>query len=135
MIPTTFLPLISCEFFSQRLLSESKLDLFNLPMYSPSPEELQKIVTKHGCFSILKIEHSCQKSAKLFTMEECRAGFEKVIETCFGCEIVEQVFDRYANKIIGKPLLTADDGLGINLFVLLKFKVFNLTDAESSNSL
>ncbi|KAM7471101.1 hypothetical protein LguiA_009284 [Lonicera macranthoides] len=120
---------------NEGLLSESKLDSFNLPMYSPSPEELHKIVTKHGCFSILKIKHSSQKSAKLFTMEECRAGFEKVIETCFGCEIVEQVFDRYTKKIAGKPLLTADDGLSINLSELLKFKVSNLTDAESFNSL
>ena len=67
--------------------------------------------------------------------KECRTGFEKVIETRFGCEMVEQVSDRYIKKIAGKPLLTADDGLGINLFVLLKFKLYNITDAESSKSL
>lgn len=92
-------------------------------MYSPSPEELHKIVTKHGCFSILKIEHSGLKSSTLLTMEECRAGFEKIIETHFGCEIVEQVFNRYGKKVAGKPLLTADDGLGVGLFVFLKFKL------------
>ncbi|KAA8542766.1 hypothetical protein F0562_023918 [Nyssa sinensis] len=94
----------------QGLLSKDKLDSFNLPIYSPSSEELEKLIEKTGCFDIARVEEMHRNTIPLLTMQECIAGLQGIIETHFGSEILDDLFDRYAKKI------------GIALFVLLKRK-------------
>lgn len=103
------------------LVSKDKIDSFNLPMYSPSTEELRKIIVKNGCFEIVKLDEQPGSSVPLPSAEGCRAGLETLISNHFGSEIIQQFFDRYAKKVEGRPpLSTATDGVGPGLFILLK---------------
>ncbi|KAH7528620.1 hypothetical protein FEM48_Zijuj05G0091500 [Ziziphus jujuba var. spinosa] len=103
------------------LISKDKIDTFNLPMYSPSPEELRKLIQKNGCFEIVKLDEQPGGSVPLPSAEGCRAGLETLISNHFGSEIIEQFFDRYAKKVEGRPPLnSAIDGVGPGLFILLK---------------
>ncbi|KAA8542767.1 hypothetical protein F0562_023919 [Nyssa sinensis] len=53
-----FQPLESClvDMTNEGLLSKDKLDSFNLPIYSPSSEELEKLIEKTGCFDTARVE-------------------------------------------------------------------------------
>ncbi|XWS48262.1 hypothetical protein CRYUN_Cryun13aG0059800 [Craigia yunnanensis] len=117
-----FQPLESCllDMSNEEIIGKDKMDSFNLPIYSPSPEELRTLISQNGCFSITRLESSAAtgKSVQLLTTHECRAGFDNVIGQHFGSEIIE-LFQRYAKKI-GGPALGLDDRVGIGLFVLLK---------------
>lgn len=105
----------------QGIVSHEKIDSFNLPIYSQSPEEVKRIIHKNGCFEILKLEEQPRQIRSLVTPEECRAGFESIIRKHFGDQIIEQLFERYSKKIAGRPPFSADDRtIAHGLFLLLK---------------
>lgn len=108
----------------QGLLSEDKIDSFNMLTYSPSMEEVRMVIPKNGCFEIAVLEEQPPMFVTLNTTQELRAGMESIITKHFGCEIVEPLFDRYSKKIAAHPRspLTAKDGLAVGLFILLKRK-------------
>ncbi|PON82303.1 SAM dependent carboxyl methyltransferase [Trema orientale] len=106
---------------NEGLISHEKIDSFNLPIFSPSPEEIRRIVHKNGCFEILRLEEQPRKLRPLVTPEECRAGFESIIKSQFGDQIIEQLFNRYSKKIAVRSPISADDGsIAIGLFLMLK---------------
>ncbi|KAJ7970305.1 putative S-adenosylmethionine-dependent methyltransferase [Quillaja saponaria] len=117
-----FLPLETSivDLANEGILSKEALDLFNVPMYYPSKEELQTQITRNGCFSIVKVEEYSPEFLPLVSAQQCRAGFENIITKNFGHKIMEQVFERYSNKIAGLPPLVANDGTRTGFFVILK---------------
>lgn len=81
------------------------MDSFNVPVYTPSPEEMTTIIERNGCFGIERMDltpfnskvdgsataHAC--------MLHLRAGVEGlVISKHFGSEIVDELFDRFLKK-------------------------------------
>ncbi|KAF4373598.1 hypothetical protein F8388_025292 [Cannabis sativa] len=111
---------------NEGIISKEKLDSFNLPIFSPSPEEIKKIIQKNGCFEILRLEVLPRTFSPMITTEQCRAGFENIITKHFNDNnndnvIIEQLFDRYSKKIGGYSPISADDKtMATGLFLLLK---------------
>ncbi|KAK9286787.1 hypothetical protein L1049_015192 [Liquidambar formosana] len=119
-----FHPLASClaDMANEGIISEAEIDSFNLPIYSPSPEEMRMIIQRNGCFGIAKLELKPEmRSDSPPATGDFRAGMEEIFRQHFGSEIVEQLFNRYTKKFAGRPPHTpADDGFMVGLFILLK---------------
>ncbi|XP_059639542.1 loganic acid O-methyltransferase-like [Cornus florida] len=107
---------------NEGIISKDKLALFNLPMYSPSPEEIEKIIERNGNYIAKKIEKMPDRTFGLFKKQECRAGFEALIKAHFGSEILDELFDRYEAKVTGRPPPGVAEGIGMGIFILLKRK-------------
>ncbi|XP_062029067.1 loganic acid O-methyltransferase-like [Rosa rugosa] len=108
------------DMVNEGLISGDKLDSFNLPIYSPSMEELRKIIENSDCFDVLRLEIQLPERATPLRSEHARSGFEKILIKHFGTEIIEPLFDRYSKKVKGRSPITSCDGMAVGLFVLLK---------------
>ncbi|EEF29862.1 S-adenosylmethionine-dependent methyltransferase, putative [Ricinus communis] len=104
---------------NEGIVSKEKLDLFNLPLYSPSIEELKKLIEKNGKFSIAKLE-AHEEDTKIPPSGYCRAGFESIVKKHFGSEIIEELFERYKRKHAEMYHIVAADFVSLSVFVLLK---------------
>ncbi|CAL5400060.1 unnamed protein product [Camellia sinensis] len=111
-------------------ISEDELDSFNLPLYSPSPDEMNQLVEKNGCFSIERMELT-NPAAKTdgasinipALIMHLRAGFEAVFTKHFGKKIVEELFERTLNKsAVISSQFEASLKIGSQLFLVLKRK-------------
>ncbi|CAL5339016.1 unnamed protein product [Camellia sinensis] len=111
-------------------ISEDELDSFNLPLYSPSPDEMNQLVEKNGCFSIERMELT-NPAAKTdgasinipALIMHLRAGFEAVLTKHFGKKIVEELFERTLNKsAVISSQFEASLKIGSQLFLVLKRK-------------
>ncbi|XP_061995113.1 loganic acid O-methyltransferase-like [Rosa rugosa] len=87
------------------VISEEKLDSFNIPMYSMCPQELEAVVEQNGSFSIETLEtlprvlaDDAVLNAKQFAAHG-RAAFEGLIKQQFGKEITNELFDLYGKKL------------------------------------
>ncbi|KAB5548137.1 hypothetical protein DKX38_011543 [Salix brachista] len=118
-------PLESCltDMVDEEIICDHEIDSFNMPLYSPSIEELRKLIEKNGCFGIARLETLPPRSVPLPSAEECRSGFESILRKHFRSEIIEQLFERYTAKIAGQPPVKTIDGFAIGLFVILKRNV------------
>ncbi|KAF8407709.1 hypothetical protein HHK36_006844 [Tetracentron sinense] len=116
------------EMANMGLVSEAKVDSFNLPLYIPSHKELETVVERNGYFSIERMEplsHPMrQTTLSLQTiMLSLRAALGGVIEEHFGSEIIDEVFDRFTNKVAESSfILNPENRKEIDLFILLKRK-------------
>ncbi|XP_038679013.1 loganic acid O-methyltransferase-like [Tripterygium wilfordii] len=90
----------------QGLISEAKIDSFNMPIYSPTAPEMKALIEKNGCFSIEKMESIIygEEVVKLLYIDEqmlssqLRAVWEGIISEHFGNDIVDELFDQYAKR-------------------------------------
>ncbi|GKV05153.1 hypothetical protein SLEP1_g17195 [Rubroshorea leprosula] len=119
-----FQPLESCllDMANAGKIEKDKIDLFNLPIYSPSVEELGALIRDNGCFTITRLEASPTEPLALLTANECRSGLESIITKHFGSEIIGELFERYDEKIKAQSLI-GRGGLGVALFILLQRKL------------
>lgn len=79
------------------MVSEEKVDSFNVPIYYMSLEELEAAVERNGCFSVERIENlpfpqGSGSVGKLF-ISHVRAVIEGLIKQHFGHEILDKLFD------------------------------------------
>ncbi|KAJ1377721.1 SAM dependent carboxyl methyltransferase [Sesbania bispinosa] len=110
------------------LVSEEKVDSFNVPfLYSPV-KNVKAILEKNDCFSIEWMETKDIKdifaipSAQIF-VSTYRAALEELIEKHFGGGIVDELFDRYNEKVKEFADIVNSEKLKIAiLYVLLKRK-------------
>ncbi|CAL5396797.1 unnamed protein product [Camellia sinensis] len=111
-------------------ISEDELDSFNLPLYSPSPNEMNQLVEKNGCFSMERMELT-NPTAKTdgpsvnipALIMHLRAGFEPVFTKHFGKRIIEELFERTLNKFaVISSQFEASLKNGSELFLVLKRK-------------
>ncbi|KAM1241668.1 hypothetical protein ACFX13_047903 [Malus domestica] len=106
------------------VVSEEKVDSFNIPSYCVSPQELEVIVERNGCFSIEALEtlvyhvpeHGAKRSAS--TM---RAATEGLIKQQFGEEILDELFSLYQQKI-EEQISIFESKKSVIFFVVLKRK-------------
>uniref|UniRef100_A0A2N9GQD6 Uncharacterized protein n=1 Tax=Fagus sylvatica TaxID=28930 RepID=A0A2N9GQD6_FAGSY len=103
------------------IISKDRIDSFNLPIYSPSMEELRTLIQENGCFEIVRLDGQPQKYPTITAME-CRAGLEGIFSKHFGSENMDPLFNRCAKIIDGRPLKRNGHTYSIGLFVLLKRK-------------
>ncbi|OAY46557.1 loganic acid O-methyltransferase [Manihot esculenta] len=107
------------DMVNEGIVSKDQLDLFNLPLYSPSEEELRALVEKNGYFSFAEFE-THEFSMPLPSAEFIRAALENLIRNSFGSEITEQIFDRYSAKFAEISRDTAAHCSSIGFIFLLK---------------
>ncbi|KAG9449046.1 hypothetical protein H6P81_009011 [Aristolochia fimbriata] len=107
-------------------VEEPKVDLFNFPSYLPTAAELKMLIEKNGDFSIAKMEPLPPPKMGFDAPALCnllRAVMEKAMSAYFGCEIMDEVFDRYLKKIEdSSDLILQSMEVSQDLFVLLKRK-------------
>ncbi|XP_009777778.1 loganic acid O-methyltransferase-like isoform X1 [Nicotiana tabacum] len=110
------------------IISEEKLDSFNLPYYYTSHMELETLIKAHGCFDIARFEklptpfrqvvHDIQT-----VVLSIRAVTEGLFEEHFGKDVIEELFQRYAEKVGSHPVLYDDKyRTEASYFVFLKRK-------------
>ncbi|KAK9901871.1 hypothetical protein M0R45_001895 [Rubus argutus] len=114
------------DMVTKRMVSEEKLDSFNIPMFSPSPQELEAVVERNGCLSIETLKPLPRQTdntvlnTKLFASHG-RAAFEGIIKQHFGEEILDELFDLYRKKL-EEELSIVKPRKATSLLVVLKRK-------------
>ncbi|XP_038724298.1 loganic acid O-methyltransferase-like [Tripterygium wilfordii] len=110
------------------LVSEAKVDSFNLPLYHTSPQELKGLIEKNGDFSIERMENICRSRTQVDAsfiksmILHLRAAWEGMIREHFGNDIVDELFDRFTKKAINSSIFSESEKYESlsELFVLLK---------------
>ncbi|XVF82046.1 hypothetical protein PTKIN_Ptkin16aG0011700 [Pterospermum kingtungense] len=112
------------------IVSEAKVDAFNVPLYFTCPKELRQIIEGNGCCSIERMEilsnprHHIAMPDLRQRLLYMRAVLEMLIVKHFGTEIIDQLFEIYARKLSESPIfLNPEYQQSIALFVLLKHNV------------
>ncbi|KAL0431015.1 UNVERIFIED_CONTAM: Loganic acid O-methyltransferase [Sesamum radiatum] len=107
-------------------LREEAIDSFNFPLYFPFPEEFKAVIERNGSYTIERMEILDNPGRHTLTSAKARAlfyraTFEKVLINHFGCEIIDEVFERYTQKLEASPaVLSPDNDKTVLIFVLLK---------------
>ncbi|TQD79841.1 hypothetical protein C1H46_034593 [Malus baccata] len=117
--------------YIQRVISEEKVDSFKIPCYFVSPQELEVIVERNGCFSIERLETLPQHVLKhgtpgapaiaKVTTSTLRAATEGLIKQQFGEEILDDLFSLYQQKLEDQ-ISIYESTKPLFLFVVLKRK-------------
>lgn len=114
----------------QGKVSEEKVDSFNLPIFFPPLKDLKKILESNDDFSIEQMETMDTNKALSSPVNVHayvslhRAALEGLIENHFGDGIIDELFDRYAKKVMENPAIMDIQKLNIvGLFVLLRRKL------------
>ncbi|KAF7827710.1 putative S-adenosylmethionine-dependent methyltransferase At5g37990 [Senna tora] len=108
------------------IIREEKVDSFNLPIFYSPIKGVKKIVERNEFFSIermeeLKVENfyefpNANKFVSLY-----RATVEDMIEKHFGEAIIDDLFDRFTQKVLEFPDIMNTNNLKlVMLFLLLK---------------
>ncbi|CAL5366443.1 unnamed protein product [Camellia sinensis] len=112
------------------MISEEKVDSFNLHLYHTSPMEFRELIEANGYFHIEKMEsfNPFPILKELPNFHELathfRAAIEGLITEHFGSEIVEELFERYAEKIAQNTyVFDAQNTKEFMIFACLKRKV------------
>ncbi|XVF82070.1 hypothetical protein PTKIN_Ptkin16aG0014100 [Pterospermum kingtungense] len=113
------------------MVSEAKVDAFNIPFYSTCPKELRRIIEGNGCFSIERMEILNNLERRIVVRDPrqrmlfMRATVEMLIEKHFGTEIIDQLFEMYSKKLSESSLFLNPENYqqSLALFVLLKNKI------------
>ncbi|KAG7942167.1 hypothetical protein I3843_16G086600 [Carya illinoinensis] len=109
------------------IISEEKVDSFNVPTYCMSPQELVVAVNRNGEFSVERIEKLARvtetsnlpKSQKLASL--IRAAYDGLIKAHFGDVILDELFELFRKKA-EEEFSLFKLGRSINFFALLKRK-------------
>ncbi|KAF3437222.1 hypothetical protein FNV43_RR19975 [Rhamnella rubrinervis] len=108
------------------VISEEKIDSFNMPTFFPSMQQLEAAVKRNGCFSIEMVDIKTQPLPQPKTIAlSMRSGFEGLIRKHFGDEFdSDELFDLLSKKY-EESFSTFDPKKAVTLFVLLKRKDSN----------
>ncbi|CAH8339240.1 unnamed protein product [Eruca vesicaria subsp. sativa] len=101
-----------CDLVFEGLVSNLKLDAFNLPFYDPSEQELRDVIQNEGSFEINDLEtHGLDLGHSNCVDEEdnyeaghneaksIRAVTEPMLAAHFGEDIIDILFDKYARHV------------------------------------
>ncbi|PON58746.1 SAM dependent carboxyl methyltransferase [Parasponia andersonii] len=109
------------------LVSEEKVDTFNLPLYFPSSSEVKAIIGRNEQFSIESMEKldNVEKHVLLPNLQTrilfLRAALEGLLQKHFGNEIMDELFNRFSNEVAQSSIfLNPENHKSPFLFVLLK---------------
>ncbi|KAJ4851625.1 hypothetical protein Tsubulata_022992 [Turnera subulata] len=116
------------EMVQEGLITQDKLEAFNIPTYNPTIKEMEALLQRNAYFSVERIESSpaadmvplmgsslIQPLSKLM-----RAAFGELIIEHFGDNIVDSVFERYPKKLSEILHDLKDKQKNLNIFVVLK---------------
>ncbi|XP_048329684.2 loganic acid O-methyltransferase-like [Ziziphus jujuba] len=113
------------EMAKKGMISEEKVDSFNIPTFHASLQLVEAIVKRNGCFSIEMMKSLPQeKPNPKILSSTMRASSEGMIMQHFGYEILEELFDLFCKKC-EELLSNFEPEIESSLFVLLKRKYDN----------
>ncbi|XP_022775870.1 farnesoic acid carboxyl-O-methyltransferase-like [Durio zibethinus] len=90
---------------NEGLISEDQVDSFNLPIYTPSPEEMAALVEKNGHFSVESLELTNPASSVDGPVDinawvtHVRAAMEGMFTKHFSSDTIDEMFDRLTKKL------------------------------------
>ncbi|RWR86391.1 SABATH methyltransferase 22 [Cinnamomum micranthum f. kanehirae] len=101
---------------SQGVIKEAKLDSFDLPYYTPSVKELKAVIAMEGSFVLDQLQiteinwdtndnddseyYFFDKKASGQNVAKCiRAVTESLLANHFGAEIIDELFEKYAENV------------------------------------
>lgn len=92
------------------IISEEKVDSFNIPMYMPGSEEVKSLIEKNGKFKIEKSElllslFNNQVPDVRSACMHMRAVWEGVFKNHFGEELLDEIFNGYEKKLAESTFL------------------------------
>lgn len=108
------------------LVDEAKVDSFNLPLYHATPQEWEAIIVRNGCFSTVRSEQLARQMPVTRSDIEkfavgIRAGLEGQIRQHFGSDIIDELFDRYTEKLVESGVFSGSSYVPlVDLFIVLK---------------
>nr|TKR63988.1 hypothetical protein D5086_0000320230 [Populus alba] len=115
------------NFPGQGIISEEKVDSFNIPIYFSSPQEVEATVERNGYFNLERIEClPLEKSQDTIPQKSravsyhIRAGLEYLLKEHFGHEILDELFDSFNKKLEKSQVFQL--GLTYSLLAVLKRK-------------
>ncbi|RYR54724.1 hypothetical protein Ahy_A06g030016 isoform A [Arachis hypogaea] len=115
--------------FLRGVISEEKVDSFNVPLIYPSVKAVKEILRGcDECFSIewmeiLEFKNMVSLPIGQIFVSWFRAALQRTIEKHFGAKIVDKLFERFAEKVKEFPDIMNTDKLKLDvLFVLLRRK-------------
>ncbi|KAK9925792.1 hypothetical protein M0R45_023057 [Rubus argutus] len=109
------------------VVSEEKVDSFNLPLYHMSPQELAAVIEQNGCFSIEMTTDLPLQSVDItlslsqLVASHMRAGMEGIFKQQFGEEILDELFGLYRKKC-EEQISTVKSEKPVNFLVVLRRK-------------
>ncbi|XP_062027511.1 loganic acid O-methyltransferase-like [Rosa rugosa] len=109
------------------VVSEEKVDSFNIPVYSMSTKELAAAVERNGCFSIEMVADLLvprvddTSSMPQLIASHIRAGMEGILKQQFGEELLDELFNLYREKC-EEHISTTNTGKPVNFLVVLRRK-------------
>ncbi|KAL0296662.1 UNVERIFIED_CONTAM: Loganic acid O-methyltransferase [Sesamum radiatum] len=107
---------------------EDKVDSFNYSVYFPVPQEFKAIIERSDNYTIERMEILDNPGKRSLTGPQERASYlravnEGMLVNHFGSEIMDELFDRYTNKLKASSLFSdPDSDKTIIIFVLLRRK-------------
>ncbi|KAK3012433.1 hypothetical protein RJ639_010356 [Escallonia herrerae] len=117
------------------LLGDSLLDMANMKKwtrstYPATPQELENLIKRNGCFEIVKLEPSGRAPVTKETapnvqmfMSHLRAALGGLLGEHFGVEIMDELFVRLTEKVANSSTLSPSSyRMVVDLFVLLQRK-------------
>ncbi|KAJ4851624.1 hypothetical protein Tsubulata_022991 [Turnera subulata] len=109
------------------LISEEKLEAFNIPTYNPTIQDIEAVLQRNAYFSIERISSltsdpkpSISPSIVQPLSKLMRAAFEELIRQHFGEDIVDSVFEHYPKKLSENLHKYRDKQRNLNIFIVLK---------------
>ncbi|XP_021670573.2 loganic acid O-methyltransferase-like [Hevea brasiliensis] len=113
------------EMANKGIISEEKVDTFNIPIYFTSPQEVEAAVERNGCFSVERVicipqkktQDSISTKAKAIS-SHMRAGMEALLKEHFGDEIMDQLFDNFLQQLHKSHAFQF--GVAFTVFLVLK---------------
>lgn len=105
------------------------MDSFNIPIFYSSVKGVTDIVDRNEWFSVEKMEamtldkfYAVPNANKFVSLY--RSVMQNLIETHFGAAILDELFDRFTQKVEENPDILNPNNLKVlMLFVLLKRKL------------
>ncbi|XP_038709963.1 loganic acid O-methyltransferase-like [Tripterygium wilfordii] len=99
------------DMVKEGIVSEALVDSFNLPCYNATSQELKGLIEKNACFSIERMETIIRReffdaSNIQYLMLHFRAVWEGLLSEHFGYDIIDDLFDRFAKKILDSAMFS-----------------------------
>lgn len=105
-------------------MEEQKVDSLNIPIYYASPQELEEIINRNGCFTIERKEelpHISEpetKHAAGLLATGIRVGVEAVFKGHMEDETIDELFEYYGKRLEQVPSSYSSGGASILFWVL-----------------
>ncbi|KAL1818959.1 hypothetical protein ACET3Z_013828 [Daucus carota] len=116
-------------------LLEEDISSFNLPLYTPCPDEMKRIIESESSFCVDKLETfevkwdmrdedeiiKSEDSSGKFIAKTVRAVMEPLLASHFGKSFMDQIFERF-DKHVTEHLFREEKGSYFNILVSLRRK-------------